>query len=134
MTRDEKRAVRARVRERLDEFREALVRWAPRPAIATGGTMRALARLLAAEAGRDLTEIHGTVIAAEDFRELARKLVRSTQAERLAMPGMRRQRADLVPTGALVLRTVLEDLELPSLTVSDWGLREGVILEALELS
>jgi exopolyphosphatase/guanosine-5'-triphosphate,3'-diphosphate pyrophosphatase len=96
--------------------------------------MRALARLLAAEAGRDLTEIHGTVIAAEDFRELARKLVRSTQAERLAMPGMRRQRADLVPTGALVLRTVLEDLELPSLTVSDWGLREGVILEALELS
>ena len=134
MTRDEKRAVRARVRERLDEFREALVRWAPRPAIATGGTMRALARLLAAEAGHDLTEIHGTLIPAEEFRELARKLVRSSQTERLAMPGMRRQRADLVPTGALVLRTVLEDLELPSLTVSDWGLREGVILEALELS
>jgi exopolyphosphatase/guanosine-5'-triphosphate,3'-diphosphate pyrophosphatase len=134
MTRDEKRAVRTRVRERLDEFREALVRWAPRPAIATGGTMRALARLLAAQAGRDLTEIHGTVIPAEEFRELARTLVRSTQAERLAMPGMRRQRADLVPTGALVLRTVLEELELPALTVSDWGLREGVILEALELS
>ena len=134
MTRDEKRAVRARVRERLDEFREALVRWAPRPAIATGGTMRALARLLAAEAGHDLTEIHGTLIPAEEFRELARKLVRSSQTERLAMPGMRRQRADLVPTGALVLRTVVEELELPALTVSDWGLREGVILEALELS
>ncbi len=132
MTRDEKRAVRARVRERLDEYREALVRWAPRPAIATGGTMRALARLLAAEAGRDLTEIHGTVISAEQFRELARGLVRSSQSERLAMPGMRRQRADLVPTGALVLRTVVEELELPSITVSDWGLREGVILEALE--
>jgi exopolyphosphatase/pppGpp-phosphohydrolase len=55
MSRDEKRAVRARVRERLDEYREALVRWAPRPAIATGGTMRALARLVAAAAGRDLT-------------------------------------------------------------------------------
>jgi len=132
MTRDEKRAVRARVRERLDEYREALVRWAPRPAIATGGTMRALARLLAAEAGRDLTEVHGTVIPAEEFRELARKLARSSQTERLAMPGMRRQRADLVPTGALVLRTVVEELELPALTVSDWGLREGVILEALE--
>lgn len=132
MTRDEKRAVRARVRERLDEYREALVRWAPRPAIATGGTMRALARLLAAEAGRDLTAIHGTVIPAEEFRELARTLVRSSQPERLAMPGMRRQRADLVPTGALVLRTVVEELELPALTVSDWGLREGVILEALE--
>ena len=134
MSRDEKRAVRTHVRERLAEYREALVRWAPRPAIATGGTMRALARLLAAEAGRDLTAIHGTVVPAEELRELARKLVRSSQAERLAMPGMRRQRADLVPTGALVLRTVVEELELPGLTVSDWGLREGVILEALELS
>jgi exopolyphosphatase/guanosine-5'-triphosphate,3'-diphosphate pyrophosphatase len=122
------------VRERLDEYREALVRWAPRPAIATGGTMRALARLVAAGAGRDLTAIHGTVIPAEEFRELTRKLVRSSQAERLAMPGMRRQRADLVPTGALVLRTVMEELELPGFTVSDVGLREGVILEALELT
>lgn len=134
MTRDEKRCVRARVRERLDEYREALMRWAPRPAIATGGTMRALARLVAAEAGRDITAIHGTVIPAGEFRELTRKLARSSQAERLAMPGMRRQRADLVPTGALVLRTVVEELELPALTVSDWGLREGVILEALALS
>ena len=31
MSRDENRAVRARVRERLGEYREALVRWAPRP-------------------------------------------------------------------------------------------------------
>jgi len=132
MSRDEKRAVRARVRERLDEYRAALVRWAPRPSIATGGTMRALARLIAAAAGHDLTEIHGTVIGAEEMRELSRRLTRSTQAERLALPGMRRQRADLVPTGALVLRTVLEELELPGLTVSDVGLREGVILQALE--
>jgi exopolyphosphatase/guanosine-5'-triphosphate,3'-diphosphate pyrophosphatase len=132
MSRDEKRAVRQRVREHLAEYRDALIRWAPRPAIATGGTMRALARLLAAEAGRDLTEIHGTVIAADELRELSRRLVRSTQDERLAMPGMRRQRADLVPTGALILRTVVEELELPGLTVSDVGLREGVILQALE--
>jgi exopolyphosphatase/guanosine-5'-triphosphate,3'-diphosphate pyrophosphatase len=133
MSRDEKRAVRARVRERLDAHRDGLRRWAPRPAIATGGTMRALARLVAAERGRDLTEVHGMVIDADTLRAQARRLVAATQEERLAMPGMRRQRADLVPTGALVLRTIVEELELPGLTVSDWGLREGAILEALEL-
>lgn len=133
MSRDEKRAIRTRVRERLAPHRDAILRDAPRSAIATGGSMRALARLLAAEAGRDLTEIHGTLIPADALRELARLLVRSTQEERLAMSGMRRQRADLVPTGALVLRTVLEELELPGLTVSDVGLREGVILQALEV-
>jgi exopolyphosphatase/guanosine-5'-triphosphate,3'-diphosphate pyrophosphatase len=71
-------------------------------------------------------------IDADTLRDVARKLVESKQAERLALPGMRRQRADLVPTGALVLRTVLEELELGAYTVSDVGLREGVILEALE--
>ena len=134
MTRDEKRAVRARVRERLGVHREAILRDAPRFAIATGGTMRALARLIAAAAGHDLTEIHGTVVSAEALRDLARRLARSTQAARLALPGMRRQRADLVPTGALVLRTVVEELGLSGLTVSDVGLREGVILQALELA
>jgi exopolyphosphatase/guanosine-5'-triphosphate,3'-diphosphate pyrophosphatase len=132
MSRDEKRAVRTRVRERLSEYAEALKRWEPRPAIATGGTMRALARLVAAQRGRDLTEIHGMTIDADTLRALARVLVASTQEQRLAMPGMRRQRADLVPTGALILRTLVEELDLPGLTVSDWGLREGVILEALE--
>jgi exopolyphosphatase/guanosine-5'-triphosphate,3'-diphosphate pyrophosphatase len=132
MSRDEKRAIRARVRESIEPYREAIERWEPRPVIATGGTMRALARLVAAERGKDLTEIHGSSLEADIVRELSRRLVASTQAERLAMPGMRRQRADLVPTGAVIFRTLVEELGLPSLTVSDWGLREGVILEALE--
>jgi exopolyphosphatase/guanosine-5'-triphosphate,3'-diphosphate pyrophosphatase len=132
MTRDEKRAIRARVREHLAQYAEALQRWEPRPAIATGGTMRALARLVAAKGGKDLTEIHGCFLDADTLRDLARELVQSTQAERLATPGMRRQRADLVPTGAVILRTLVEELALPGLTVSDWGLREGVVLEALE--
>jgi exopolyphosphatase/guanosine-5'-triphosphate,3'-diphosphate pyrophosphatase len=132
MTREERRAVRQRVRDCLAEYREGLVRWAPRPAIATGGTMRALARLVAASQGRDLDSIHGTVLGTEALRDLARRLTRATQDERIAMPGMRRQRADLIPTGALILHTLVEELELPGLTVSDWGLREGVILEALE--
>jgi exopolyphosphatase/guanosine-5'-triphosphate,3'-diphosphate pyrophosphatase len=72
------------------------------------------------------------VLGTEALRDLARRLTRATQDERIAMPGMRRQRADLIPTGALILHTLVEELELPGLTVSDWGLREGVILEALE--
>lgn len=132
MSRDDKRVIRARVREHLAGSAEALRRGEPRPVIATGGTMRALARLVAAQSGRDLTAIHGMTIDADTLRALARVLVASTQAERLAMPGMRRQRADLVPTGALILRTLVEELGLPGLGVSDWGLREGVILEALE--
>jgi exopolyphosphatase/pppGpp-phosphohydrolase len=44
---------------------------------------------------------------------------------------MRRGRADLVPTGAVVLATVVSELGLDGLTICDWGLREGVMLDAL---
>jgi exopolyphosphatase/pppGpp-phosphohydrolase len=48
------------------------------------------------------------------------------------MRGVRRGRADLLPTGAIVLATVADALGLEGFTVSDWGLREGVLLEALQ--
>jgi len=129
MTRDERRAIRARVRERLADYREAIERWTPQPAIAAGGSLRALARLDAAD---EEAELRGSFLEAGRIGELTRRLARSTQQERLRMPGMGRRRADLVPTGAVILDTVVEALRLRGLTVSDWGLREGVVLEALE--
>jgi exopolyphosphatase/guanosine-5'-triphosphate,3'-diphosphate pyrophosphatase len=59
--------------------------------------------------------------------------VTSTLEERRRTPGLRRDRADLLPTGALVLATTLRELGLRGLRVCDWGLREGVLLEALGL-
>lgn len=133
MTGDERRAIRARVRERLADYRDAIERWTPQPAIASGGSLRALARLEAAAEGRDPeTSIQGRFLEADAIRELTRMLSRSSQEQRLRLPGMSRRRADLVPTGAVILDTVVDALRLRGLTVSDWGLREGVILETLE--
>jgi len=47
------------------------------------------------------------------------------------MRGMRSRRADLVPTGALILETLAEELDLDAFTICDWGLREGILLDAL---
>jgi exopolyphosphatase/guanosine-5'-triphosphate,3'-diphosphate pyrophosphatase len=130
MTKEERSAIRARVRERLADYREAIERWTPQPAIAAGGSLRALARIAVAD---EEAELRGFFLDAERISELTRRLARSTQQERLRMPGMGRRRADLVPTGAVILDTVVEALRLRGLTVSDWGLREGVVLEALEI-
>jgi exopolyphosphatase/guanosine-5'-triphosphate,3'-diphosphate pyrophosphatase len=69
-----------------------------------------------------------------ELRELAAELVASTHDERLRMPGLQKQRADLLPTGAVVLECLANELGLAGFTVSNWGLREGVILEALGLA
>jgi hypothetical protein len=45
---------------------------------------------------------------------------------------MDRHRVDVLGAGTLVLARLLRRLDLGEVTVSEWGLREGVILEAAE--
>lgn len=123
------RAIRAHVRSGLAEHRSAIRRMKPVRAIATGGTVRALGRLVAERAsGRRPAQLE---ISAEQLIKLSDELLTTTHEERLEMRGASRQRADLLPVGALILRTVVEELRLDGLTICDWGLREGVLLDAV---
>jgi exopolyphosphatase/guanosine-5'-triphosphate,3'-diphosphate pyrophosphatase len=128
----EVRALMARDEEALDPIAGRVRALAPVRTIATGGTVRALARLVLghgeAEAPGDL---RGMLLATDDLEALARRLARSSHEERLKLAGVDEKRADLLPIGAIVLATALEALRLPGLMVCDWGLREGVILTAL---
>jgi exopolyphosphatase/guanosine-5'-triphosphate,3'-diphosphate pyrophosphatase len=53
---------------------------------------------------------------------------------RLLLPGMDERRVDLLPAGALVLATTASELGARAVMVSEWGLREGAILDALGLA
>jgi exopolyphosphatase/pppGpp-phosphohydrolase len=41
------------------------------------------------------------------------------------------RRVDTLPAGAIVLATLCEELDVGGLIVTEWGLREGLVLEAL---
>jgi exopolyphosphatase/guanosine-5'-triphosphate,3'-diphosphate pyrophosphatase len=129
MQADEERAIRARVRDQLEPHRKTLLAARPVAAIAAGGTVRALGRLYAERrGGRRPPRVE---IPAARLRKLTEQLIGTTHTERLEMRGASRQRADLLPVGALILRTVVEALDLARLTICDWGLREGVLLDAV---
>ena len=123
-------AIDEQVRSLLSPHLEELARRRPAVALAAGGTARALARLLA-ERERGMRTSGPLPLPAKKLAELRDRLVASSHRERLRMRGVRRGRADLLPTGAIVLATLADALGLEGFTVSDWGLREGVMLEAL---
>jgi exopolyphosphatase/guanosine-5'-triphosphate,3'-diphosphate pyrophosphatase len=101
--------------------------------VATGGTARAIARLVLARRGfKDARNVRGLRISADELSKLCDELVASSHASRLAMAGVSERRADLLPTGALILSTMMQQLDIGELTVCDWGLREGVILDWLD--
>jgi exopolyphosphatase/guanosine-5'-triphosphate,3'-diphosphate pyrophosphatase len=131
MTPREARAIEERVRALLAPARAEVSKRRPALAVAAGGTARALARLVVEAGGRGARSVWPFPLPAARLAELRDALVPSTHRQRLRMRGMRRGRADLLPTGALVLATLVDELGLAGLTVCDWGLREGVMLDAL---
>jgi exopolyphosphatase / guanosine-5'-triphosphate,3'-diphosphate pyrophosphatase len=124
-------AVRRRVEEELGPHTSAIVTAGVRTAVAVGGTVRALARVVAAEEGvwlpASLNQIELDVGELERVRD---ELLGLDLAARSALPGMKDRRADHLHLAALILTEVLGTLEVERVTVSDWGLREGLLLDA----
>jgi exopolyphosphatase/guanosine-5'-triphosphate,3'-diphosphate pyrophosphatase len=103
--------------------------------VVSGGTVRALARLATARARRRPSagpgEVNQVELPAAQVLELAQQLAKLDLRARLALPGMQARRAPLLPVGAAVLATVATELGVGRFVVSEWGLREGAILDAL---
>jgi exopolyphosphatase/guanosine-5'-triphosphate,3'-diphosphate pyrophosphatase len=101
----------------------------PGMVIGLGGANTNLAAVKHGLATYDADVVQGTVL---DRAELDRQieLYRTRTAdERRDIPGLQPQRAEVILAGACVIRTVLEQVGAESLTVSDRGLRHGLLLE-----
>ena len=73
--------------------------------------------------------VHGTVL---DRAEIDRQIAlyaACTAEQRGRIVGLQPARAEVILAGACIIRTVLEKLGCPSVTVSDRGLRHGVLEE-----
>jgi len=135
MTKAERRAIRDRVRDALDGAGRPDASSTVSRGVAMGGTARALGKLAAARAGIGKAEgINGLFIEQGELKAMRRSLVRADLDERIAMPGLARRRADLAPTGAVILEALVRAWDLEGLVVCDWGVREGTLLEEVGLS
>lgn len=61
--------------------------------------------------------------------ELSDRIIAASMAERLAMDGIPDQRADLVVVAMILLRFTFKLAGIDQVTVSDWAMKEGVLLE-----
>ena len=92
-----------------------------------GGAVTNLAAVKHGLAEYDPDVVQGTVLdRAEIDRQIELYRTRSAD-ERREIVGLQPQRADIILAGACIVRTVLGKLGKDSLTVSDRGLRHGVL-------
>jgi len=125
------RAITRAVDDALDPLVDTVRAHAPGTVVAVGGTVRALARVAAVDESIWLpATLNQLRVERAELEQLRDELLALDLDGRISVPGMKERRADHVHVAAIVLTRVLERLQVSTAIVSDWGLREGLLLDA----
>jgi len=137
LSEDDRVAIRDRTVNALGPVRSALADYPGVTArtVVSGGTARALARLATARTrGRPpgrASDVNQVELPTSQVAELASQLAALDLRQRLALPGMPPRRAPMLPIGAAILEAFAVELGVDHFVVSEWGLREGALLDAV---
>lgn len=112
-------------------FRET--EWIGSRIIGSGGTFATLASMILA-GRRQRQGIHGTVVSAEEIRHLLEALAVMSPVERRQVAGLPAERADIIVAGITVVAELVNVVQASGVTVSRFGLRDGLLLEMAGLS
>ncbi|MEM7498844.1 MAG: Ppx/GppA family phosphatase [Pseudomonadota bacterium] len=96
-----------------------------------GGAWRALARADIERRRYPLKVLHEYTLSGAEARDLARFAAGSTPAGLAALDGVSENRAAAMPMAGRLLRGLVEALAPASVAISAFGLREGVVYEAM---
>jgi len=103
----------------------------PQMLIGTSGTLCDLAAMAAARSGPLPTSLNHLTVSRRELEAVHEEILRRPLAARRRLAGLDDRRADLIPAGSMVLTVAMDLFGLDSLTVSDWALREGIVLDAI---
>ncbi len=124
-------------RERITEAADAALATIPQGTegarlVAVAGTATTLAAVHLALPAYDADRVHRTELGAGDLDALVDRLFALDLEARRRLPGMEPKRADVLPAGALLLARARRHLGAPALTVSDRGVRWGLLFRLAE--
>ena len=126
------KAVKRLRRDVRDGLRDVVTRrdWRGAQVIGSGGTFTNLASIHLARRGMlAARNVHATAVPRVDVEHILDALGAMTAQERREVEGLNPERADIIVAGLAVTAEVMARLESRELTVSRYGIREGLLLE-----
>ena len=128
--RDERRLER-HIRRETAAFVRQIRRRGVERVIGTSGTILSLGTL-AARAPRRADDLRNVRVSAKEVTRLRTRLTATRLEDRLKMPGLEPRRADLAVAGVVLLDVLLDQLGASDLTLCDFALREGLVLDYIQ--
>ncbi len=100
--------------------------------VGTAGTVTTLAAMKLKMQKYQPHRINGLTLDHDHIVEMIRILASSTIKQRLCLDGIEPGREEIILGGAMVVRGIMEGLNMKELVVTDAGLLEGLLLDAVE--
>jgi exopolyphosphatase/guanosine-5'-triphosphate,3'-diphosphate pyrophosphatase len=99
---------------------------------AVGGAWRNLALVNMSLTNYPLHVVHQYEMPAAEALDAARFLARQSKGSLERIPGLNKKRAETLPSAAVVLQALIDRLNVKQLVLSAYGVREGLILDAMD--
>ena len=122
----------ARLREAAREALRPLAATSRPPGgrlVGVAGTVTTLSAVAQALPVYDAARVHGAALSLAEVEALVARLAALPVAARAALPGMEPKRADVILAGALVVAEAMRATAFDRLTVSDRGVRWGLLYD-----
>lgn len=104
-------------------------------AIGSSGTILSVAEMVRQRRGETGRAVSNVTFSRKELGKVVAALTEApTVKQRLKVPGLDARRVDIVLAGAVLLDEIAEALGIRELTVSDYALREGLVLDTLQRS
>ena len=99
------------------------------PLIGIGGTARNIAKMDQRQKNYPYPKIHNYMLTATNFENLWKIVSAADLSTRAQIPGLSSGRADIIVSGATIMKCLFEKTEARRLTISACGIREGLFCE-----
>ncbi|MCM0582677.1 Ppx/GppA family phosphatase [Weissella diestrammenae] len=99
------------------------------PIVALGGSNRTFAKIARRQRQETDLPVHGYRLSAEDCYTIFADVISKNVSSRGKIPGLAKERADIIVGGMLPLITGLRTIDAPHVVFSQASLREGIVFE-----
>jgi len=100
--------------------------------IGTSGTILSLGAVASAERRRASDDLRNLRVPSKQIHRLRKEVTERSITERMKLPGLDPRRADLVVAGGILLDEILRGLDASEITLCDFALREGLVLDYIQ--
>src|SRR5262249_24733340 len=132
ITKTDRRTLRAHLTTTLRRIARETAPYEPKLVVGSSGTLEDLAAMVAARRDAQVpVSLNQLTFTRDEFLPLHDEIVSSKASERRRMEGLEPRRVDLIVAGSTFLAAAFDVFEFDEMTISEWSLREGILLDVI---